>query len=109
LGRLARAADEGKPIDEVLRVNLGRRHDRLYPSLAEAVRRGFTSDPRDLPRRERRRDFAPMSNEELARQDRLKADRDRLAAKLSLDPTLIATRSQLALIAREPRSIDKVL
>ena len=109
LGRITRAADEGRPIDEVLRVNLGRRHDRLFPSLAGAVRQGFATDPHTLPRRERRRDFAPMSPDELDRQDRLKADRDRLARGLNLDPTLIATRSQLAQIAREPASIDTTL
>lgn len=107
--RLSRAAAEGAPPEEVLRVNLGRRHDRLFPSLAEAVHRGFATDPHTLPRRERRRDFAPMRPDELARQDRIKADRDRLARDLNLDPTLIATRSQLVLIARDPASIDTVL
>jgi ribonuclease D len=109
LGRIARTADEERPIDEVLYVNLGRRHDRLFPSLAEAVRKGFATDPGTLPRRERRRDFAPMNPDELARQDRIKADRDRLALSLNLDPTLIATRSQLVLIARDPSCIDTVL
>jgi ribonuclease D len=92
-----------------MRVNLGRRHDRLFPSLAEAIRHGFSLDPHTLPRRERRRDFNPMTPEELARQDRIKADRDRLAQGLSLDPTLIATRSQLVVIARDPAAIDNVL
>jgi ribonuclease D len=73
------------------------------------VRRGFATDPHTLPRRERRRDYAPMAPEELARQDRIKADRDRVARGLNLDPTLIATRSQLVLIARNPASIDEVL
>ncbi len=109
LGRIARIADEGRPIEEVLHIHLGRRHDRLYPSLAEAVRQGFATDPNTLPRRERRRDFTPMTPDELARQDRIKADRDRLAQALNLDPTLIATRSQLVLIAREPACIDTVL
>jgi ribonuclease D len=109
LGRIARAAEEDRPIEEVLQINLGRRHDRLFPSLAEAVREGYAIDPHTLPRRERRRDFTPMSPEELARQDRIKSDRDRLAQGLNLDPTLIATRSQLVLIARDPHSIDTVL
>ena len=109
LGRIARAAEDGCSIDEVLHINLGRRHDRLYPSLAEAVRQGFATDPQTLPRRERRRDFSPMAPDELARQDRIKADRDRLASGLNLDPTLIATRSQLAQIARDPQGIDAVL
>lgn len=109
LGRISRAADDGLPLEEILRVNLGRRHDRLFPSLAEAVRQGLATDPQTLPRRERRRSFTPMTPEELARQDRLKADRDRLAQGLNLDPTLIATRSQLVQIAREPDTIDATL
>jgi ribonuclease D len=107
--RLSWAAEEGRSADELLRINLGRRHDRLYASLAEAIQRGFATDPQTLPRRERRREFAPMTPDELARQDRIKADRDRLAQELNLDPTLIATRSQLVLIARQPASIDDVL
>jgi ribonuclease D len=109
LVRIARAADEGAPPEEVMRVNLGRRHDRLFPSLADAIRKGFTIDLQTLPRRERRRDFNPMTPDELARQDRIKADRDRLAQGLNLDPTLIATRSQLVQVARDPASIDAVL
>ena len=107
--RLARFADEGASPDEVLQLNLGRRHDRLFPSLADAVHRGYSIDPRTLPRRERRRDFTPMNPDELARQDRIKAERDRLARDLQLDPTLLATRSQLVLLARDPVSIDTVL
>jgi len=109
LMRVARAAEEGHPAEEVMRVDLGRRHDRLFPSLADAVRQGFATDPHSLPRRERRRDFAPLSPDELARQDRLKAVRDRLAQGLNLDPTLIATRSQLVLVARNPAGIDEAL
>lgn len=107
--RIAMRADHGVPAEEVLNVHLGKRHNRLFPSLADAVHGGYASDPRQLPRRERRRDYAPLTPEELARQDRLKADRDRVAAGLNLDPTLIATRSQLVQIAREPASIDTVL
>jgi ribonuclease D len=50
-----------------------------------------------------------MTPEELARQDRIKVLRDRLALSLSLDPTLIATRSQLAQLARDPGSASSVL
>jgi len=109
LMRVARAASEGLPATDAMKIHLGRRHDRLFPSLAEAVRHGYATDPRSLPRRERRREFAPLTPEELARQDRIKSDRDRLAQQLGLDPTIIATRSQLVLIARAPASIDEVL
>lgn len=109
LMRLSWAAEEGRPVEDILRINLGRRHDRLFPSLAEAIRGAYAADPHALPRRERRREFAPMTPDELARQDRIKADRDRLASGLNLDPTLIATRAQLVLIARQPENIDEVL
>jgi ribonuclease D len=45
----------------------------------------------------------------LERQDQIKTLRDRLAAGLKLDPTLIATRSQLAVLARDPAGIGSVL
>jgi ribonuclease D len=106
---LARAADEGLPLSEVLRVHLGRRHDRLFPSLEDAVRQGLATDPHTLPRRERRREYHALSPEELGRQDQLKAVRDRLAQGLGLDPTLIATRTQLVQIARDPAGLDQVL
>jgi ribonuclease D len=109
LMRVAGAAADGHPLEQVLDVHLGRRHERLFPSLADAVRRGLAADPRALPRRERRREHGPLTADEIARQDRLKADRDRLARQLNLDPTLLATRSQLVQIARSPRSIDAVL
>ena len=109
LMRLSRAAEEGASPGELLQVHLGRRHDRLAPSLETAIRQGFETDPRTLPRRERRRDFVPMTPEELSRQDRIKAIRDRLAAGLNLDPTLIATRSQLALLARTPADAAQIL
>lgn len=109
LMRLARQAEEGASPAEILQVHLGRRHDRLAPSLEAAVRRGYETDPRSLPRRERRREFNPMSPEELARQDRIKALRDRLAAGLQIDPTLIATRAQLVQLARDPASAATVL
>ena len=109
LAQIARAADDGQPLEEIVRVHFGRRHDRLFPSLVDAVRQGLATDPHTLPRRERRRDFTPLTPEELGRQDRLKNDRDRLAHGLGLDPTLLATRSQLVVIARNPESIDEVL
>ncbi|MEZ0216863.1 MAG: hypothetical protein ACAH89_07005, partial [Rariglobus sp.] len=56
-----------------------------------------------------RSDLAPLTPAEIALQDRIKADRDHVAAGLSLDPTLIASRSQLALIARDPAKIDAIL
>ncbi len=90
-------------------INLGRRHSRLIKSLTAAVHRGFETDPADLPRRQRNRDHRPLTPKELGFQDRLKADRDKAATKLNLDPTLIANRSQLAQIARSPDELDELL
>ncbi len=109
--RYAEAADEGGGESTILAAHhLGKRHDRLISSLAGAVRAGLARDPQTLPRR-RGRDPSqmPLTVEEMSRQDRLKAERDRVAAKLEIDPTLIANRSQLAQIARAPDKMDDVL
>jgi ribonuclease D len=108
--KLAFAAEEGDSEATIVsKVHLGRRHPRLAPSLAAAVRAGLAREPNTLPRRKRNSDNQPLTTEELALQDRLKADRDQLAVKLELDPTLIANRAQLAQIARAPERIDDIL
>ncbi len=108
---IAEAAEAGDAEAAILaKVNLGKRHARLIGSLTTAVRQGIECDPATLPRR-RGRDpnHAPLTMAEVTLQDRIKADRDKLAAQLSLEPTLIANRSQLAQIARRPRQLDEVL
>ena len=98
-------ADASLPEEAILAINLGKRHPRLIGSLAEAVRTGLAKNPSTLPRRRRGREpgnWLPLNAAELALQDRLKADRDRVAQQLNLDPTLIANRAQLAQIARDP-------
>jgi len=106
---IAYAAEDGDSIEGILaKINLGKRHDRLAPSLATVLRQGFGRDPQTLPRR-RRSDMAPLNPAEIALQDRIKADRDRIAAGLSLDPTLIANRAQLALIARDTTKLQEIL
>lgn len=106
---IAYAAEDGDSVEGILaKVNLGKRHDRLAPTLATVLQQGFGRDPQTLPRR-RRSDLAPLSPTEIILQDRIKSDRDRIAAGLSLDPTLIANRSQLALIARDPAKLSEIL
>jgi ribonuclease D len=108
---IAEAAEAGEAEAAILaQVNLGKRHSRLIGSLAAAVKAGFARDPQTLPRR-RGRDpnHAPLTMAEVALQDRIKADRDKLAAQLSLEPTLIANRAQLAQIARRPQQLDEIL
>jgi len=106
---IAYAAEDGESEAAIMaKVNLGKRHDRLSPPLASALRQGLARDPQTLPRR-RRSEHAPLTQTEVALQDRIKADRDRVAAKLEIEPTLIANRSQLAQIARAPDKITEIL
>ncbi len=107
--KIAGAAEEGQAEAAILaQIDLGRRHSRLIGSLTKALHEGFERDPTTLPRRPRER-RRPLSPEEIERQDRLKADRDKIAAKLELEPTLISNRAQMALIARDPAEIDNIL
>jgi ribonuclease D len=103
------AAEDGESEPTIMaKVNLGKRHDRLAPTLAAAIRQGLARDPQTLPRR-RRSEHAPLTQAEVALQDSIKADRDRVAAKLEIEPTLIANRAQLAQIARAPDKITDIL
>lgn len=109
--KLAEAAEHGAPESALLEgLHLGRRHDRIFPSLAAALRAGLERDPRSLPRRPGRdHNHVSLTQAEIALQDRIKADRDRVAQKLQIEPTLIANRSQLAQIAHAPRKIGDLL
>jgi ribonuclease D len=110
--RLAQAADAGATtVAAVLAgIHLGKRHQRLIASLTVAVQDGLAKDPASLPRRRGRQPgFASLTHAEVALQDRIKADRDRAAVKLALDPTLIASRGQLAQLARDPGRLDEIL
>ncbi|HYP17893.1 MAG TPA: 3'-5' exonuclease, partial [Opitutus sp.] len=109
--KMAHAAETGESEATILAsVHLGRRHERLAASLATAVKAGLACDPKTLPRR-RGRDpnHVALTQAEIERLDRIKDDRDKIAAKLQLEPTLIANRSQLAQIARSPARLDELL
>lgn len=111
LMKIADSGDQGLSAPSILEtVYLGKRHERLSSSLAAALEAGFARDPHTLPRRRGRNpDIQPLSAAELALQDRLKADRDRVAARIQIDPTLIANRAQLAQIARATDKLDEIL
>lgn len=109
--KISNAAEAGESEATILaNIHLGRRHDRLAPSLAAAIKAGLARDPKTLPRR-RGRDpnHVSLSQAEIERLDRIKDDRDKIAAQLALDPTLIANRAQLAQIARAPKRLDELL
>jgi len=72
--------------------------------------RGEERDPKSLPRRPRDRNGRqPLNAAELQRQDGLKHCRDKAAKELKIDPTLIATRIQLARLSRNPADASEVL
>jgi ribonuclease D len=108
---LAASADEGSPEETILSgVNLGKRHPRLISSLAAAVRAGIELDPRTLPRRPGRDpNHSPLTQAEIALLDRIKDERDQIAAKIAIEPTLIANRAQLSQIARTPGKLGDIL
>lgn len=109
--KLAEAAEAGESESTILNtIHLGKRHDRIFPSLAAAVRAGLGRDPKSLPRRPGRDpNHVSLTQAEIELQDRIRADRDRVAQKLEIEPTLIANRSQLAQIARQPRRLAEIL
>ncbi len=111
LVKIAEAAEAGEPEAALFsQIFLGKRHDRIFPSLAAAIRAGLARDPRTLPRRPGRDpNHLSLTHAEIALQDRIRADRDRVAKKLSIEATLIANRAQLGMIARDPRRIEKVI
>jgi ribonuclease D len=106
---MAQAAESGDAPESILATtNLGKRQPRLAPSLATALREGYTRDPSSLPRRTRT-ERIHLSQAEIERQDRIKAHRDQVAGRINLDPTLIAPRSTLVTLCREPGRLDEVL
>lgn len=111
LVRIATAADGGESGESILAaVNLGKRHGRLIGSLSAALRAGYERDPKTLPRRPGRDpNHTPLSQAEIALLDRIKEERDAIAAKIGIEATLIANRSQLSQIARAPRKLQEIL
>ncbi|RFC42721.1 MAG: ribonuclease D [Verrucomicrobia bacterium] len=109
--QIAEAAELGDSEESILnRVNLGKRHPRLFPSFAEALHAGLAHDPTTLPRRPGRDpNHLSLTQREIELQDRIKTDRDVVAKKLGIEATLIANRSVLAQIARTPDQLDELL
>lgn len=109
--KIAEAAEAGDSEATILgAIHLGKRHDRIFPSLQAAIRAGLARDPKSLPRRPGRDpNHVSLTQAEIELQDRIRADRDRVAKELQIEATLIANRSQLAQIARAPAKLGEVL
>ncbi len=83
---------------------------RHRKALERTVQRGRERDPKSLPRRANPRgDRQPLSSLEVERQEALRQFRDRQAEKLGIDPSLIANRAQLTVIARNREKADEIL
>jgi len=108
---IAMAAEGGEDGASIAaKVNLGKRQPRLIGSLSAAIRAGLARDPHTLPRRPGRDpNHMPLTQAELARLDRIKEDRDRIAEKIGIEATLIANRANLSRIARTPRALGDIL
>jgi len=107
--KLSNAVEDGsiRKVYDALPKGLKRGRSR---GLEEALKRGEEKDPKSLPRRPRNRNGRqPLNAAELLRQDGLKHCRDQAAVGLKIDPTLIATRIQLARLARAPADAAEVL
>jgi len=109
--KMAETAEAGGSEADILAsVHLGKRQDRLFPSLAAAVRAGLARDPKSLPRRPGRDpNHVSLTQTEIELQERIRADRDRVAKARGIEATLIANRAQLAQIARSPGKLEDVL
>ncbi len=106
---LAAAAEAGDAYNAFQELRLGKR-ERIRETLEQALRAGLERDPETLPRRRGGGgDRQPLNSRELDRQERIREYRDHEARRLNLDPTLIASRSQLALLAREPERLGEIL
>jgi ribonuclease D len=109
LVKLSLTVDDGTFHDTYAKLPIGLRRG---PSrgLPEALEAAAARDPQSLPRRpEGGCRPAPLSAEELSRQDAIRDHRDTVARRLQLDPTLIVTRSQIAQLARQPADADRQL
>ncbi|MBI5692879.1 MAG: HRDC domain-containing protein [Verrucomicrobia bacterium] len=109
--KIAEAAEGGASEASILaEIHLGKRHERLFPSLSAAIRAGLARDPKSLPRRPGRDpNHISLTQAQVELQDRIRADRDRVAGKLAIEATLIANRAQLSQIARNPRKLGDCL
>lgn len=107
--KLAEAVSEGnwEFVFESLPQGIQRRKKQ---GLVDALKRGEARDPKSLPTLPPREDSkGPLSQAELDRQEKIKLYRNKMAEELGIDPTLIATRSHVAQLARDSSSMEGLL
>lgn len=92
----------------------GRMPDRLWrryrAQVVKATQKGWEREPTSLPPPPQGNGRPePLSSEELRRQETLKRERDKVARKLKIDPSLIMNRVQMAIVARDPAKAEDLL
>ncbi len=105
---IAQAVERGgrDALDEVP-PGLRRRHGK---ALRRAIELGLARDPETLPPPPATRERPePFSTDELKRQEEIRAVRDRAAKALGIEASLIANRSQMAILARDPERAREIL
>jgi ribonuclease D len=109
LTKLSLAVDEGSYREAYRALPNGLRRGKSR-GLLEVLERAAKKDPKTLPKRPASEGRPlPLNGEELARQESIRGHRDKVAQELKIDATLIASRSQIAQIARKPGELDKLL
>jgi ribonuclease D len=109
--RICIQAESHDSADAILEgLHLGKRHDRLIGTLIAAVTEGLAKDPKTLPRRAGRDpSHSPLTQHEVNRMEKIKTERDAVAAKLGIEPTLIANRAVISQVARDPTKLNELL
>ena len=78
--------------------------------LEEVLRRAAAFDASDLPSPPaRKRRPEPLTAEENERQTKILEKRDRVAAEMEIDPSLLANRQQVSILARDPAKAEELL
>ena len=107
--KLSEAVSEGnwQFVFESLPMGIQRRKRQ---GLVDALNRGMSRDLDSVPMRPKRSDTRkPLNQVELDRQEKIKNHRNEVAEELGVDPTLIATRSHVASLARDSEAKEGLL
>lgn len=106
---LSEAVSEGNHeyVFEQLPIGIRRRKRQgLFDAILAGEKRDLATVPKRPPRTDTK---GPLSQRELDRQESIKNFRNRIAEELAIDPTLIATRSQVAQLARDPEDLEGLM
>lgn len=99
MNAIAFAAINGEPWEQLLSPKL---HPRRRDGIRTAVSRGLAVPQNEWPDKPRHK-FIAATEEQKQKAAQYQEKRDKVAAELELDPTLIASRATLEALARDPQ------